>query len=336
MKDIFINKKVWQSFSEQELLEYKQMVFKHYRENGFPYFNSSKEYRLSEFNKLKKYDRKNLLQDNVINQTMHGLGLAWSYFPHNFEVQCNNMLTPMQAFNDDTIFKKVIDKRLRMGDNMSDNGIRKMLKIFSNVQAVSNFRPTAAACIYDIYGKDKVVLDMSSGFGGRLLGAIVSDVKQYIGLEPSTKTFNGLLDICDDFAPNFKETIYKCGSEDYLPPKESIDLCFTSPPYFDTEKYSDESTQSYIKYPTKIEWLNQFMRKTLENCFHGLKNDGYLIINIANVKSYKNLESDFVDLASSVGFELDKILKLSLSSMVRENKFKYEPIFVFKKSVGYR
>ena len=34
---------------------------------------------------------------------MHGLSLAWSYFPHSFSIPCNNLLTPMQIFNDDEI-----------------------------------------------------------------------------------------------------------------------------------------------------------------------------------------------------------------------------------------
>lgn len=331
MDNIFINKNTWKQFDIEQLTSFKSDVFNHYRTYGFPYFETSKEYREKEFEKLKKYDAKNLIDNDVVNQTMHGLGLAWSYFPHNFEINCNNKLSPMEAFLDDNIFKKVIEKRIRIGDNMSDNGIRKMLKIFSNVQSVSNFRPTAAAAIYERYGKDKVVLDMSCGFGGRLLGAIVSGVKEYIGLEPSSKTFEGLQKMCDDFAPQFKNTIYKIGSEEFIPEKESIDLCFTSPPYFDTEKYSDEPTQSYLKYPSKDEWMNGFMRKTLENCFYGLKDDGYLIVNIANVKNYKTLETDFIDLAMSIGFELDIVMKLSLSSMTRESKYKYEPIFVFKK-----
>ena len=80
--------------------------------------------------KLKKYDRSSLItEDGVIRQTMHGLGLAWSYFPHAFHVKCGNMTTPYEAFIDDQIFLNVIYKRLKMGTYISDSGIRKMLKI---------------------------------------------------------------------------------------------------------------------------------------------------------------------------------------------------------------
>ena len=43
--------------------------------------------------------------------------------------------------------------------------------------------------------------------------------------------------------------------------KKSLDLCFTSPPYFDTEKYSDEDTQSYKKFPTEDGWVNGFFEE---------------------------------------------------------------------------
>jgi DNA modification methylase len=108
-------------------------------------------------------------------------------------------------------------------------------------------------------------------------------------------------------------------------------LCFTSPPYFNTEKYSDEDTQSWKKYDTKEIWLNEFLGKTLENCMQCLKKDALLIINIANVKSYKNIEEDFLTIAKEKGFKLIDIMKYNLSSLSHNNKFKFEPVFIMKK-----
>jgi predicted RNA methylase len=247
-------------------------------------------------------------------------------------VACNGFNTPLWAFSNDDIFKKVIDKRIKMGDNISDNGIRKMLKIYSGVQCVSNFRPTSASAIYSLFGKNKVVWDMSCGYGGRLLGAYKAGVKKYIGTEPCTDTFNGLNNIINDFMTNSltEFELHKLGSEDFIP-NEEVDLCFTSPPYFNTEKYSDEDTQSWKKYNSKEIWLNDFLGKTLENCKQCLKKDAILIVNIANVKSYKNLEEDFLIIAKDKGFELINIMKYNLSSLSHNSKFKYEPVFIMKK-----
>ena len=81
--------------------------------------------------------------------------------------------------------------------------------------------------------------------------------------------------------------MYKLGSEEFRPERESLDLCFTSPPYFDTEKYSDEETQSYKKFPTLDGWIDGFMRKTIDNCRYGLKPNGRLIINIDDTSTGK-------------------------------------------------
>lgn len=336
-EEIFVNESHWRNMTPIELEHFAWKIFQYYRERGFPYYPTDEEFRQKEFQKLMKYDYSKLFEDGIIRQSMHGLGLAWSYFPHAFNVVCDNKMPPFEAFYNDEIFMKVIRKRLKMGTYISDSGILKMLKIYTGVQAVSNFRPTAAACIYNKFAKNGVVWDMSGGWGGRLLGAIIGGVKEYIATEPSQSAFDGLHDLAEDFAGNMDYTIFKTGSETYQPEKEMLDFCFTSPPYFDLEKYSNEPSQSYIKFNTKEAWVEGFLRKTLENCHYGLKSDGLLAINIADVKGKHNinLESETVRVAEEVGFKLIYKIRLALSNINlrgKEEKFKYEPIFIFMKA----
>lgn len=331
--NIFINDKQWKKFDDETMNRFKEEIFNHYREHGFPYYILSDEDKRVEFEKLQNVDFKRLLSNDIVSQTMHGLSLAWSYFPHSWSIKCNDLLTPMDLFNDDILFKKVIEKRLKMGTYISDSGIRKMLKIFTGTQSVSNFRPSAAGAIYEHYAGDGVVYDMSSGFGGRLLGAITSNrVKRYIGVDPSTKTYDGLMNIHNDFIGlhNKDVEIYKIGSEDFHLNRETVDLCFTSPPYFNTEKYSDEETQSYMKYTNYDKWIEKYLGQTFQNCFDALKTDGYLIVNIANTKRQKNMELDMLNTAKSIGFLHQRTLKLALSSLAGGG-YKYEPIFVLQK-----
>ncbi len=338
--EIFFNESHWRNMNENQLDEYIEKIFQYYRSTGFPFYSTDEKYRIAEYKKLKKYNYDNIIKDDVIQQSMHGLGLAWSYFPHAFEVKCSNKMSPMDAFKDDEIFKKVIRKRLKMGTYMSDSGIMKMLRLYTGVQAVSNFRPTAAAAIYDKYAWHGRVWDMSAGWGGRLLGAGISTVHKYIGTDPSIATHYGLIGIkylllqTLDVYMNIE--LQAIGSEDYVPEKESLDLCFTSPPYFDLEKYSDESTQSYLKYNNKNAWVEGFLRKTFENCHYGLVSKGHMAINIADPKKKGDisLESETIRVAKKCGFKLKETLKLALSNPVMSNKqsaFKYEPVFVFQK-----
>jgi hypothetical protein len=266
---------------------------------------------------------------------MHGLALCWSYMPHSWAVQCKGMNSPLQTFEND--IKKVLKKMNQMGHGTTPSGMRKTLRIMTGSQGVSNFRPTAAHAIYNRFLPDGgTTWDMSGGYGGRLLGAIKSQIN-YIATEPATETVKGLKEIIKDWShisnifrkvPHFE--IVQKGSEDFLPDKESLDLCFTSPPYFNTEKYSDEETQSYIKFPTKDKWTDGFLRKTIQNCHYGLKQNRYMLINIANVSSFMSLEDVTIETAVQEGFVHEDTYRLSLSK-IRGNGFKYEPIFVFRK-----
>ena len=113
---------------------------------------------------------------------------------------------------------------------------------------------------------------------------------------------------------------------------EGINVTFdeSSGVYFDTEKYSDEETQSYVKYPTKDEWVNGFLQKTIENCYRGLKGNKYMLINIANTPKYKFIEEETIRISKELGFKQEKTIELTLSSVMGAG-YKYEPIFVFKK-----
>lgn len=315
----------------------EDVIFKYYRKTGFPHYNINEMEKHIHFKQLKDFDETTIFREGKIDQTMHSLRLAWSYFPHHWEVRCGNSISPMEAFNDDEVLRKVIRKTwnwvLSHQDNnkFTENRFRQNLKVYGASQSVSNFRPSAAKWIYNTYGNNGVVWDMSMGWGGRLLGFLSSNCTTYIGTEPSTKTFEGLAQIKSDFNYLGKEVIlHNLGSEVFIPETNSLDLCFTSPPYFNTELYSNEETQSYKKYPTQNQWLNGFLKTTMMNCFNGLKKDGYMLINIADTPTNKWIEVGTVDIAKQLGFGHIDTLYLVLSS-IAGNGQKLEPIFVFKK-----
>ena len=321
-----------------------EVIFNYYRRNGFPHYTIREDEKHEHLKKLRKFNVNTIFKDNQIVQTVHCLRLAWTYFPHFWEVRCgNSKMSPMEIFLDDDKFKSTIKKCWNWNmkhfkgeegmekNKFHENRLRQSIKIYSGTQSVSNFRPTAAKLIYEKFGGD-VVWDMSCGWGGRLLGFLsASNTKQYIGTEPSSRTYDGLQKMVKDFSYLGKQVnIYKLGSEEYKPMEESFDLCFTSPPYFDTEKYSLESTQSFVKFPTENEWVNGFLKKTIQNCYIGLKENKYMLINIANTPKYDFIEKETIRIAKELGFVQEDTLQLTLSSVMGAGH-KYEPIFVFRK-----
>lgn len=341
IENIYQNESYWKDFNEKELDAYAERIFHYYRNKGFPFYDTSADCRDNEFKKFFRYDCSNIVVNKKIKQTMHALSLAWSYMPHSFSVVCNNMKTPMQIYEDDVLFLKAIKKRLKIGTYITDSGIRKILKGYSGVQTVSNFRPTSAVAIYDMYSGKGNVLDMSSGYGGRLLGALKSKrVISYTGLEPCSETYSGLLNIIKDYSNQYdmfgkpkKIKIHMVGSEDFVE-KNNYDLCFTSPPYFDLEKYSEEETQSYVKYPNVESWYDGFLKKTIQNSYFSLKQNGFMVLNIKNTKGLPGFVEKTKEYALDCGFVLSDLLYLELSQQSFMKKTSNnEPVLVFKKNV---
>ena len=149
----------------------------------------------------------------------------------------NQDKTLIELWNDDdklrTLIKKTYIWQLKYGRGVfTINRLRQNAKVYLSRQSVSNFRPTASKYFYNTYGNGGVVWDMSSGWGGRLFGFLASNCKTYIGTEPCKQTFNGLEQLQNIYKEENKNiNLHNICAEDYLPEKETLDLCFTSPPY---------------------------------------------------------------------------------------------------------
>jgi hypothetical protein len=324
-----------------------EALFAHYRASGFPVYDLSPRERAERLASLMAFDHTTILKNGVIRQTMHAMSLCWHFHPHMWDIRCGGKKTPMEVFLDDRLFKQALARRLEIGTYVTDGGVRKTLANFSGTQRVSTFRPTAAAAVYRelLPAKGGTTWDFSGGFGGRLLGALACRrVKKYIATEPSTMTMEGLQEMVAELVPmsgrRISIELHQVGSEDFIPDRNSLDCVFSSGPYFRNEEYADEPTQSYVKFPTRQEWLEGYMGGTLANARRGLKTGGVLAVNIANVPSYPKLEANFLKLAKRDGWKLRATLQIELSQMLGTKgsstgtgkQYKTEPLFVFSKT----
>ena len=77
------------------------VILKYFRKYGFPYYTITEDEKYKHMKQLCKFSTKDILkEDDRIEQTMHALRLAWSYFPHSWEVQCGkSKMSPMGVFN---------------------------------------------------------------------------------------------------------------------------------------------------------------------------------------------------------------------------------------------
>ena len=159
---------------------------------------------------------------------------------------------------------------------------------YNGVAYVNEFPPFVARQIYKKYcKKDKMkVLDPCCGWGGRMIGCASSPNTRYVGCEPCTKTYEGLLKLGEwlkSLQPTFDFEIYKMPYEDFNT-DEKFDMALTSPPYYDTEHYSEEDTNSLNRYSTFDKWVGGFYRPLIVNTLDRLVDDGIFVLNIGDRK----------------------------------------------------
>lgn len=109
----------------------------------------------------------------------------------------------------------------------------------------------------------------------------------------------------------------------------------TSPPYFNKEIYSVDKNQSNFKYPEYKSWVESFLNSLINKSFNYLKNSGYLIINIDDIKvkekEYKITE-DLLKIVSTLSLDHVITHQLELGKMYNIDRGT-EPIFVFRKVI---
>ena len=250
-------------------------------------------------------------------------------------------------FFDDRKLKRAIRIcfEFRQGEKLVfPNTIRTALELVTG-ENVTNFKAQNAKAIVEhlcpvLWGN---IYDYSAGYGGRLLGITSSNMRyNYIGIDPNTETIKYLdyLNNCIEEAVGIKGEIIQSVSEEYQP--NDIDLAFSSPPYFNLEKYSDEKTQCMVRYRTLNEWFSGYAEPTIKNIYKGLNKDGIFATNIADYKTYGQKEpvevvQTWISNAERIGFKHVKTIKMMLNTRPgvgnnkTEGREKFEGVYVFQK-----
>ncbi len=313
-------------------------AFAYFRETGFPYRDKPIHVAMQEINKLAAAD------PATLKKTTIAYHVADNWNRHRFEAAGNGMKSPVQVFNNDKALKKNIAKALEMGDTIGKQYPSK-LDITNGCQPCWNFRPGFAMGIYRSFCPDGgTVLDTSTGYGGRIVGAIASGVVgKYIGTDPNKPTYEANRAMVKALAPGMDFELLNLPAEDIEAEtlRDSCDFAFTSPPYFSKEIYSEDATQSHKRYKGQENWKNGFLLKMLELQFVALKPGAVNAVNIADVNIGNErvpLEDWTQELALQAGFIQEDTLKFRLSKSndfrSKDGRRDFEPVFIFRKPGG--
>lgn len=334
-------------FTDEDEIE---AAFQHYRITGFPYPNLTRHEIIHRFRELQATKSKILRArrkhlpgmpnwPRVIGRHSRDQILANYFHPHIYASHAQGMRSPLQSYQIDKSLRKAIQLSLKWFDNADRIAVLRYLQLVNGTQPCSNFRPSAAKAVYDYLGGNDV-LDMSTGYGGRLLGFLASSCKgAYTGIDPSRLTYEGNKRIAKEFDVESRVRLILSPFEDVPMSKlPKVDVAFTSPPYFGKEIYDesdDKEKQSRERYLTYAEWVKGFLRPMMKKAIACLRPQGILAINIADIslKSYRYpLIDKTIQIAEAEGFPLADRLELHFGGFGKGlSKTKHEPVLIFRR-----
>jgi len=273
----------WDGMSDDKVDREVEKFFRYWRSVGFSYPYCSKEYRQREINALKN-SRLDLSSGVIPPGHSQGSSFCLSFFDGFWSAHRKGKKSPLQVFEDDQLFRHAIRDCIKYRKSLADSDLRMEIQTFGGVH---NFRPAVAKAIYDSYcPAGGSILDPCAGWGGRLLGFLVSCATRYTGIEVERETVKGLRMMAvrlEKELPDKSVEIYNSAFESW-DTAEKFDLVFTSPPYFNAEWYGHSTNQSSTRYPEYEQWRDCFLFALIDRAAGMLKKGGRLILNVANTE----------------------------------------------------
>lgn len=231
----------------------------------------------------------------------------------------NNTMSPAEAVESDECLDKIFEYIKTKPKFYKGSDVNNLKTYFRNSQTsvvnaskVANFSPITARKIYERFCPqfNATILDYSCGFGARMLGCLSSPFNyKYVGIEPNSELNDQLGKfsewVCNSLHRDNNTVLYKTGSEVFHEELvNSVDLSFSSPPYFNLEIYTDEETQSASKTTAYSDWLKYYMIPTIQNIYQYTKVGGLHIVNLKNIDDKHPCLQNWINVCKGVGFEI--------------------------------
>jgi len=295
-------------------LEQQDMVvsdlIKNYSVTGFPFPGRSHvRYERRRFEKW--------VTGNHRRETRFGNNIPKFYTKSILDAKVNKSRSLREIWDDKILMGKCI--RWQLSNETGKHNANRFLNAMCNsigFRVVSGISPSKVIRIIDSHViKGGVFFDPCAGWGGRMLGVCSLGMK-YIGIDANKALVDELNKMKDDLKldaeiyygdSSYPETVKKALKG------RRIDLCFTSPPYYDKEIYSDDEFQS-VKKRDYNEWESNFLIPMIENVSAHLK--GKFILNLPehfnslSLSKY-GLEEKLIDMRHNNGIIKEKLLFIS-------------------------
>lgn len=346
-----LGKDVWEKANDDDKQAIEDEVFNIYRTiNVVPinYYNlDGCRDELFKMSAAKKKINDKIL--SVGNNAGLTFGRFWFENMQDAYTRNNKEVSLRSRFNNNRKLKRAINLCYKHRDDgetaVVPKNIRRALDLVDG-GSIQNFKPMNARAVWEyicptMWGN---VLDFSSGYGGRMLGAMTSNMRyHYTGIDPNTKTHQGLTalgELLNECNLGSGYDMHHLPSEQFDPEPGTFDAAFSSPPYFNLETYCDEETQCMNSCNDTNSWFEFYVEPTLKMIHTGLDKGAIYAVNIADYKVDKEkyqIVDEWKKLSEKVGFRFEHTVKMMLNvrpgqgNNRKENALKYEGIYIFSK-----
>lgn len=227
------------------VFDYEGEMFKWCRSITFPYPKYEDCRMIKDYQRLVNYHNSKYvpscrLGDSIINNFHRSI----------YSAHVGKYVSPIEAWNDDKLLKKVIKNRLIYKNDVDPYKIMKGFNISKICPRVSIFNPVLSKYICETYLKDHhVVFDPFSGYSGRMLGVCASG-KSYLGQDlndVAVEESNSVIKFLNLTSASVRVM-------NVLNDSGEFDCLMTCPPYSDKEIYGNES-----EYKTCDEWISDLI-----------------------------------------------------------------------------
>lgn len=270
------------------------------------------------------------LHKNEIQPWVHyGARACLSFFPNRYSATYKSETSALVGWRDPNIIARAVNFQLAHGDPVTPDRVLRAVTLLCRTPTI--FKPSIAKFIYERFASPgDTVWDPCAGYGGRLLGAHVAGVN-YIGTDVEEETVEGNRQLNE--ALGARHEVVLSPAESFDPPK--VDLVFTSPPYFDCERYSQNGKQSYKQHGASFEgWIDGFLRPVIRRAKAALGGggQGFLILNVADIRNKRSAVVPIIDrtitTALEIGFRHVVTLQMPLAAINRNRPS--EPVLIFQ------
>lgn len=239
------------------------------------------KYNLQKYNNSYFIIKEDYLKNFYINSVT-------DYFSEYVRIKCKfgNGISPYEYWNKNK--KIIIEQALKKYGTLNIINLREI--IYLNTKLCNNLRITVILTILN-YFKPKSWLDISAGWGDRLLSAIFYKINYYESCDPNLELHKYYDNMITTFVTKSKRKnfiIHKRGFLESSFEKMDFDIVFSSPPFFKLEKYSDFSENSITKYNTEKAWCDYFFIPSLIKAYNHLKEGGIMILYMGGSNNIMN------------------------------------------------